>query len=246
MVNCGFQWMTYGLSSFLCPRRGNTGQWNFFSPGKAVREGSDCILALLTPIPHVWFHLDYFAIRIYRCDLGVGRSLGCSEVHRKQPLKKRDNRLAHEHDRLRYACDAADCRGNFSIFRASIIEFRMPARQGYIDWTTVDLLWLSNIQQHQFCLFLGSDNRNQLQKSGKNSSRVSRTLRGYSFIQGRVNAQEVLNHPRHAGCINAPLLDISATFIRSLFNEGKSSALIWCPESVVWLISGIRSCISRS
>jgi nicotinate-nucleotide adenylyltransferase len=141
-------------------------------------------------------------------------------VSPQNPLKKRQS-LAHEHDRLRMVELAIE--GNFN-FRASDIEFRMP-RPSY----TIDTLTYLTEQypQHQFCLFLGSDNLDQLKK-WKNYEQI---LEHYEVIvYPRPGEPKEFDHPS-IRVINAPLLDISATFIRKSIQEGKSVRYL-IPESV--------------
>jgi nicotinate-nucleotide adenylyltransferase len=141
-------------------------------------------------------------------------------VSPQNPLKKRQS-LAHEHDRLRMVELAIE--GNFH-FRASDVEFRMP-RPSY----TIDTLTYLSEQypQHQFCLFLGSDNLGQLKK-WKNYEQI---LEYYKIlVYPRPGEPKLLEHPS-IQVIDAPLLDISATFIRKSIQESKSVRYL-LPESV--------------
>jgi nicotinate-nucleotide adenylyltransferase len=141
-------------------------------------------------------------------------------VSPQNPLKKRQS-LAHEHDRLRMVELAIE--GNFH-FRASDVEFRMP-RPSY----TIDTLTYLSEQypQHQFCLFLGSDNLGQLKK-WKNYEQI---LEHYKIlVYPRPGDPKLLEHPS-IQVIDAPLLDISATFIRKSIQESKSVRYL-LPESV--------------
>jgi nicotinate-nucleotide adenylyltransferase len=141
-------------------------------------------------------------------------------VSPQNPLKKRQS-LAHEHDRLRMVELAIE--GNFH-FRASDVEFRMP-RPSY----TIDTLTYLSEQypQHQFCLFLGSDNLGQLKK-WKNYEQI---LEHYKIlVYPRPGESKFLEHPS-IQVIEAPLLDISATFIRKSIQESKSVRYL-LPESV--------------
>jgi nicotinate-nucleotide adenylyltransferase len=141
-------------------------------------------------------------------------------VSPQNPLKKRQS-LAHEHDRLRMVELAID--GNFH-FRASDVEFRMP-RPSY----TIDTLTYLSEQypQHQFCLFLGSDNLGQLKK-WKNYEQI---LEHYKIlVYPRPGDPKLLEHPS-IQLIEAPLLDISATFIRKSIQENKSVRYL-LPETV--------------
>ncbi len=141
-------------------------------------------------------------------------------VSPQNPLKKRQS-LAHEHDRLRMVELAIE--DNFH-FRASDVEFRMP-RPSY----TIDTLTYLSEQypQHQFCLFLGSDNLGQLKK-WKNYEQI---LAHYPiFVYPRPGEKKEFELS-NINLIEAPLLDISATFIRKSIEEGKSVRYL-LPESV--------------
>ncbi len=132
-------------------------------------------------------------------------------VSPQNPLKKRQS-LVHEHDRLRMVELAIE--DNFH-FRASDVEFRMP-RPSY----TIDTLTYLSEQypKHQFSLFLGSDNLSQL-KRWKNYEQI---LAHYEIlVYPRPGEIKLIDHPA-IKILDAPLLDISATFIRKSIQEGKS------------------------
>ncbi len=124
-------------------------------------------------------------------------------VSPQNPLKKRKS-LIHEHDRLRMVELAIEDNYNF---RASDVEFKMPRPSYTID----TLAYLSDrYPQHSFCLFLGSDSLKQL-KRWKNYEQI---LEHYEiFVYPRPGETVPFDHPsiKH---IEAPMLDISATFIR--------------------------------
>lgn len=132
-------------------------------------------------------------------------------VSPQNPFKKQES-LAHEQDRLRMVELAIE--DNFH-FRASDVEFRMP-RPSY----TVDTLaYLSDKHpQHQFSLFMGSDNLRHFHK-WKNHEQI---LAHYPiYVYPRPGETQVPEHPQiHS--VTAPLLDISATFIRQSLQSGYS------------------------
>jgi nicotinate-nucleotide adenylyltransferase len=129
----------------------------------------------------------------------------------KTPSKSKQS-LIHEFDRLRMVELAIE--DNFH-FRASDVEFRMPKPSYTIDTLT----YLSDqYPQHQFCLFLGSDNLTHFQK-WKNHQAI---LDNYEiFVYPRPGEAKGFEHPK-IKTIEAPLLDISATFIRKSIQEGHS------------------------
>ncbi|MDF2156774.1 nicotinate (nicotinamide) nucleotide adenylyltransferase [Algoriphagus sp. CAU 1675] len=132
-------------------------------------------------------------------------------VSPQNPFKKRKS-LIHEHDRLRMVELAIE--DNYH-FRASDVEFHMP-RPSY----TIDTLTYLSEQhpQHQFCLFLGSDNLSQFKK-WKNYEQI---LEHYEiYVYPRPGEKQEFDHPA-VHWVNAPLLDVSATFIRESVQKGYS------------------------
>ena len=132
-------------------------------------------------------------------------------VSPQNPLKKRKS-LIHEFDRLRMVELAIE--DNFH-FRASDVEFHMP-RPSY----TIDTLTYLSEQypQHNFSIFLGSDNLKQLRK-WKNYEQI---LEHYQvYVYPRPGEKTDFTHPSVQE-VDAPLLDISATFIRDSIQSGHS------------------------
>ena len=147
-------------------------------------------------------------------------------VSPQNPLKKRQS-LIHEFDRLRMVELAIE--DNYQ-FRASDVEFSMPKPSYTID----TLAYLTDqYPQHQFCLFLGSDNLTQL-KRWKNYQTI---LDNYEiFVYPRPGEATPFEHP-NITLIDAPLLDISATFIRKSILAGKSVKYL-LPDGVADYIRG--------
>lgn len=126
-------------------------------------------------------------------------------VSPQNPFKKRSS-LLHEFDRLDMVRAAVF--DNYDL-RDCDIEFNMP-RPSY----TVDTLTYltEKYPDHHFKLIMGEDNLNHFQK-WKNHEII---LENYGiFVYPRPNASENNNidHP-NINFIKAPILDISATFIR--------------------------------
>ena len=131
-------------------------------------------------------------------------------VSPQNPFKRQES-LAHELDRLRMVELAVE--DNFH-FRASDVEFRMPKPSYTIDTLT----YLSDKHpQHQFSLFLGSDNLSHFHK-WKNYQAI---LDNYPIlVYPRPGEVKRLEHPGIT-YVDAPLLDISATFIRDCIKNGQ-------------------------
>lgn len=132
-------------------------------------------------------------------------------VSPQNPLKIRQS-LIHAFDRLKMVELAI---ADHYHFKASDVEFRMPKPSYTIDTLT----YLSDqYPQHEFSLFLGSDNLGQLTK-WKNYQEI---LDHYKiYVYPRHGETQVFAHPA-IQLIEAPLLDISATFIRKSLRENLS------------------------
>ena len=135
-------------------------------------------------------------------------------VSPQNPFKK-SKTLLHEFDRLEMVELAIT--DNF-YFRASDLEFHMPRPSYTIDTLT----YLSEkFSQHNFKLIIGEDNLKSFPK-WKNSDKILEFYELYVYPRPHVAvSSEIKNHP-HVRMVNAPMVDISATFIRRAIQEGKS------------------------
>jgi nicotinate-nucleotide adenylyltransferase len=132
--------------------------------------------------------------------------------------------LAHEFDRLKMVELAIQDHWGF---RASDVEFHMP-RPSYTAHT---LAWLSDKHpHHEFKVIMGEDNLQNFPK-WKNYKAI---LDNYGIIvyprPGASISQEPITHPNIL-IIQAPLLDISATFLRQCFRKNISTKFL-LPDSV--------------
>ncbi len=134
-------------------------------------------------------------------------------VSPQNPFKKRKN-LLHEFDRLDMV--RAAIHDNFRM-KASDIEFNMPKPSYTIDTLT----YLSEkYPQHHFKLIIGEDNLKHFPK-WKNHERILEDYGLHVYPRPNAGYSELKEHP----CVtltDAPLLDISATFIRENIKQGKS------------------------
>lgn len=134
-------------------------------------------------------------------------------VSPQNPFKS-SNSLLHEFDRLEMVERALYDEDHM---KASDIEFHMP-RPSY----TVDTLTYLQ-EKHpntEFALIIGEDNLHSFPK-WKNSDKI---LEHFSlFVYPRPNAKpsNLKDHPK-VHLVKAPLLDISATYIRKQVKEGHS------------------------
>jgi nicotinate-nucleotide adenylyltransferase len=147
-------------------------------------------------------------------------------VSPQNPFKKNQS-LLHEFDRLDMVTAAIN---DTPYLRASDIEFNLPKPSYTIDTLT----YLSDkYPQHSFVLIIGEDNLVQF-KNWKNYEQI---LEHYSlYVYPRPNSPEtdLRQHPS-VRMVEAPLLEISATYIRSLIKEEKSIRFL-VPNDVEELI----------
>lgn len=133
-------------------------------------------------------------------------------VSPQNPFKK-NNSLLHEFDRLTMVERAiAD---NFKL-QASDIEFNMPKPSYTIDTLTV---LADKYPEHEFVLIMGEDNLVQF-KNWKNYEKILKYFNIYVYPRPNTAAHDFENHPK-VKFVQAPLLDISATYIRKRLAERK-------------------------
>lgn len=134
-------------------------------------------------------------------------------VSPQNPFKK-SNTLLHEFDRydmVRLAIEDND------VFRVSDVEFNMPRPSYTID----TLAYLKEKHPgHQFKLIIGGDNLIVFPK-WKNSSKIIEDFGLIVYPRPGSKQSEFIDHP-NVSFIEAPLLDISATFIRKCIRDNKS------------------------
>lgn len=144
-------------------------------------------------------------------------------VSPQNPFKKQKS-LAHEFDRLDLVETAiAD---HFQM-KASDIEFQMPKP----SYTADTLAYLSDrYPDHKFKLIIGQDNLKSFPK-WKNHEVI---LNNYGLlVYPRPNAEESpLEEHENVKFIEAPKLDISATFIRKSIKNGRSVKYL-IPDAVL-------------
>lgn len=133
-------------------------------------------------------------------------------VSPQNPLKQKDS-LLPQHHRLTLVNLAIDDCPNM---RSSNIEFSLP-QPSYTINTLVHLN--EKYPQHQFSLIMGQDNLQTFAK-WKNYEEI---LNGYHlYVYPRPNAKTSAfdQHP-HVHLTEAPIMDISSTFIRQAIREKK-------------------------
>ncbi len=129
------------------------------------------------------------------------------------PLKPKTG-LAKDHDRLHLVQLAI---GDNPLLRASDVEFKLPKPSYTID----TLAYLK--EKHpdkQFALIMGGDNLATINK-WKNFEILLRDYEIYLYKRPNYDLGEYGNHP-NVKHFEAPMLDISATYIRQCIKDGKS------------------------
>jgi nicotinate-nucleotide adenylyltransferase len=150
-------------------------------------------------------------------------------VSPQNPLKKKESLLPDRH-RL-YLVEKAI--GENDNFKPSDIEFNRPSPSYTID--TMALLH-EKYPEHKFVLVMGEDNLNTLHK-WKNAIELISQFPLYVYPRPDAVKKkndlldEILNKAK-IKWVNAPLMDISGTFIRNGIKRGKNMSYFLHPE--VW------------
>ncbi len=134
-------------------------------------------------------------------------------VSPQNPFKK-NNSLLHEFDRLDMV--NAAIHDNYNL-RSSDIEFNMPRPSYTIDTLT----YLS--EKHpgkEFRLIIGQDNLKNFPK-WKNATLILEQYPLYVYPRPHAQPSDLILHP-NVRQVEAPLIDISATFIRKCLEKGQS------------------------
>ena len=134
-------------------------------------------------------------------------------VSPQNPLKHKST-LARDRDRLNMVEMAIE---DNPLLRASDIEFKLPKPSYTIDTLTY---LTEKYPQHQFVLIMGGDNLATLHK-WKNYEQILRGYDIYVYKRPQYDLGEFAMSPR-VSLFDAPLMEISATYIRKCLTEGKS------------------------
>ncbi len=135
--------------------------------------------------------------------------------------------LLHEFDR--YDLIKAAIADNYKL-GVSDVEFHLPKPNYTIDTLTV--LTEKN-PQHKFSVIIGGDNLVNFTK-WKNYETILEYYGLYVYPRPEATGSELYQHPR-VRIIDAPLLDISATYIRQCIKDNKSVRYL-VPEPVEQLM----------
>lgn len=133
----------------------------------------------------------------------------------QNPFKKEEN-LVLPQQRLAMVSSAISSEPRF---RASDVEFTLPRPSYTID--TLDIL-SRNHPQHRFSLIMGSDNLTSLHRWKSSEKIVNQySIVVYPRTGHPLPEKTTLSHP-HITLVEAPLLDISSTFVREGLIAGKN------------------------
>ncbi len=134
-------------------------------------------------------------------------------VSPQNPLKPKKT-LARDYDRLHLVRLGI---GDNPSLEASNVEFNLPQPSYTID----TLAYLrEKYPQHEFSLIMGGDNLGTLHL-WKNYEQLLEQYDIYVYQRPSAKLGPFAEHPRVRIC-EAPLLDISATYIRSCLSDGRS------------------------
>ncbi|MBU1821927.1 MAG: nicotinate-nucleotide adenylyltransferase [Bacteroidetes bacterium] len=147
-------------------------------------------------------------------------------VSPQNPFKKNKS-LLHEFDRLDMVERAI---ADNARLNATDFEFHLPKPSYTID-TLIRLL--EKNPQHEFKLIMGEDNLAQF-PNWKNHEKILEYVGLYVYPRPNAAPHGFGNHPQVA-FVPAPLLDISATYIREALRQGRSIRYL-VPEVVEEMI----------
>ena len=149
-------------------------------------------------------------------------------VSPQNPLKLKKS-LARDYDRLHLVRLGI---GDNPLLEASNIEFNLPKPSYTID--TLAFL-KEKYPEREFALIMGGDNLATLHR-WKNYEQLLADYDIYVYNRPGSDTGAYANHPR-VRIFEAPLLDISATYIRKCIRAGKSVRYL-VPEAVFEYLEG--------
>lgn len=166
-------------------------------------------------------HIGHLALANWLCEFG-----GMDEiwflVTPHNPLKKRDELID---DNLRYQMVKAAV-GDYSKFKASDFEFNLPK-------PTYTITTLRSLQQtypdRDFHLIIGADNWTSIEQWKDHQALLSEFP---ILIYPRKGFEiRIPEHYSHIRKVEAPLIEISSTFIRQALNAGRDIRF-FIPEAI--------------
>ena len=143
-------------------------------------------------------------------------------VSPQNPFKQK-NTLLPDYQRFELVNQAI---GNNFKFRASNIEFNLSKPSYTIDTLTY---LHDKFPKYDFVLIMGSDNLENFHK-WKNFEEILKYHELYVYPRTNTKENELINHSK-VKIVNAPIMEISSSFIRKSIKEGKDMQY-FLPEKV--------------
>jgi nicotinate-nucleotide adenylyltransferase len=143
-------------------------------------------------------------------------------VSPQNPLKEKKS-LARDYDRLHLVRLAID---DNPLLKASNIEFELPKPSYTIDTLTY---LKEQYPQYDFVLIMGGDNLGTFHK-WKNYEIILRDYELYVYRRPAYDLGPLAEHPK-VSLFEAPLMQISASYIRRCIKDGRSVQYL-VPETV--------------
>ncbi len=156
-------------------------------------------------------HIGHMAIANYMLEY-AGLEKLWFVVSPQNPFKNKKH-LLQDYHRLQLVRQAIEDDFRFS---ASSIEFDLPKPSYTIDTLTY---LHEKYPQHEFWLIVGSDNLDSFHK-WKNYEDLVANYNILVYPRPGFKGSEWLEHP-HVNLVEAPLMEISASFIREAIKEGR-------------------------
>jgi len=173
-------------------------------------------------------HIGHIAIAGYMTEF-AGLDQVWFVVSPHNPLKKKETLLT-DHHRLYMAQLAI---GDNDRLKASDIEFKLPVPSYTIDTLTY---LKEKFPKNEFCLVMGEDNLYTLHKWKNADELISKypiyvyprpeSSKPSSLLLDQIISKADIHH------VDAPMMDISGTFIRNGIKEGKDMSYFLSPA--VW------------
>lgn len=173
-------------------------------------------------------HIGHIAIAGYMTEF-AGLDQVWFVVSPHNPLKKKET-LLKDHNRLYMAQLAI---GDNDKLKASDIEFKLPVPSYTIDTLTY---LKEKFPKNEFCLVMGEDNLYTLHKWKNTDELISKypiyvyprpeSAKPCSTMLDKILSLADIHH------VDAPMMDISGTFIRNGIRDGKDMSYFLAPS--VW------------
>ena len=156
-------------------------------------------------------HIGHLAIANYMVEFTEIQQLWFI-ISPQNPFKE-EKHLLKDHHRLQLVRRVIE---DDPRFRVSGVEFKLPRPSYTIDTLTY---LQEDYPDHEFYLIMGSDNLKSIHK-WKNAEMILQNYGILVYPRPGFELKRLEQHP-HIQLVNAPLMEISASFIRQAIAEGK-------------------------